>query len=170
MKKTGSNFIRKETGSAAAAGASVKAASFGRKRPATNNPLLLFCLAFALVLLLTGCGAAEYRYSIVSSDVYLAGDYMRGPATRSIDVEVILNSKTIKSGTTVDFYYFGTLYRGKVSGNQIIWDKTPYMVSDGTVTKSTIEQYNSGIKMKHSYRMDNYSLVTGEIIQVFELK
>ncbi len=84
---------------------------------------------------------------------------MKGPATRSIDVEVVLSSKTIKNGTSVDFYYFGTLYHGKVSRSHFTWDKAPYMVSDGTVTQSTIEQYNRGIKMKHSYKMDNYSLL-----------
>ena len=131
--------------------------------------ITLFIMMISALAIFCGCAPSSYSYSVVSSDVYLAGDYMRGPAPRAIDIELTLSNKTAKDGTEVYFDYFGTRYHGTVKSNRIQWDSTPVIIGEGTITKSTIEPYNSGIKIIHTYKMNNYSL-TGEIIQVFSPK
>lgn len=131
--------------------------------------LLSLSIIASLIICFSGCGNAEYSYSIASSDVYLAGEYMRGPSPRAIDVELILSSKIIKNGIDVNLDYYGTRYHGTVKDNQIIWDRDPLLVNDATIMKSTIETYNSGVKMNHSFKMNGY-IVTGEIVQVYSPK
>ena len=132
----------------------------------TVKRLLLFVFFVLFVFNLSGCNSTEYMYSIASSDVYLEGEYMRGPTPRAIDIELTLNSRPLKNGTDVNLDYYGTHYHGTVKNDQVIWDRTPQIVTDGTVTKSTIESYNSGIKMIHYFSMNGY-IVTGTIVQVY---
>lgn len=113
-------------------------------------------LLLTVALCLTGCGITQYSYSVVSNDVYLAGEYMRGPSPRAIDIELTLSSKQIKNGTDVSLDYFGTHYHGTVKDSKggIVWDKTPEVVADGVYSSSAIENYNSGIKLTFFYYIE----------------
>ncbi len=111
--------------------------------------LLLVCLT---LLIFSGCGSKKYQYSVVSSDVYLAGELMRGQSPRSVDIELTLSSSSIKKGTKVGLDYFGTHYDGTVkNNNRVSWDTTPVVVADATFSSTTIENYNSSIKLTFIY-------------------
>lgn len=133
------------------------------------NRIVCCLLIIAMAISLCACGEQPVKYSIVSEDIFLMGDQLRSPAPKAIDVELTISDPTIKNGTDVIFNYFGNQYHGTTNNNQIIWDETPKLIDDASISKTTIKPYNSGIKMTHSYRTDKHSL-SGEIVQVFSPK
>ena len=113
---------------------------------------LLVFICFVLILSLCGCSAKKYNYRIVAQDVYLEGEKMRGSPPSSIDVELTLDSSTVKNGVNVTLYHFGTRYHGTVKSNgSMAWDSNPVLVADATYKSSKIENYNSGMKITYNY-------------------
>ena len=87
----------------------------------------------------TGFQKKAYKYYVVSNEVYLEGKLQRGTSPKETDIILVLDNSTVKNGVKVDYYYFDNHYQGKVKDGCIIWDKLPYMVGDGKVTKTTID-------------------------------
>ena len=126
--------------------------------------LALFCIAHSFC----GCASAGHTYSVAKSEVYLAGDLLKGPSINPVDAEITLSSSTVKKGVDIGFDYFGQHYHGTVSNDgKIVWDKVPVMIGEGTYLSSTIENYNSGIKMSFKYSVRS---LTAESVLVFSPK
>ena len=133
----------------------------------------LLILIFVLIIItLCGCSTKEYNYSIVAQDVYLEGERMRGTSPSAIDVELVLNDKSVKSGVDVTLHHFGTRYHGTVKGNgSMNWDNNPVLVADATYKSSKIENYNSGIKITYNYSIFyKGTYLDCKVIQTFSQK
>ncbi len=130
----------------------------------------LFILSFALQSAAfadsykTGNQKKAYKYYVVSNEVYLEGKLQRGPSPKETDIILVLDHSTVKNGVKVDYYYFKNHYQGTVKDGCIIWDKLPYLVGDGKVTKTTIDSVHGGIILVFDFKMDYYK-VTGKIFQ-----
>ena len=114
-------------------------------------------------------GKTEYRYYVVSNDVFLEGQLQNGPAPKATDIELVLSKETVKDGVEVDYYYFGNHYHGKVKNEAVIWDRAPYMVSGGKITYTAIESVYGGVIMTFDFKM-NENRVTGRVIQALAPK
>lgn len=127
--------------------------------------IILLC-CFSIVV--CGCSSKTYPYSIISQDIYLAGELMKGASPRAVDVELVLNSSKIKDGTNIEYFYYGASYHGRIKSNgTIIWDSTPVMVADATYSSCIIENYNSSIKLTFYFNLQGLEV---KIVQLFSEK